>query len=310
MNFRESEIGRVKNRVTKVIAKLFIFVLLCGFAYIILYPFIFKILSSFMSQDDLYNALVNLVPMHWTLETYKYIVGSTDFLSSLVGTFISSLICALLTVFSVSLIGYGLAKYRFAGSRLLLAGVIVTMLIPIYTLRIPVYISFRFFDLYGIISAVTGKELNLLDTVWPNVLMAATGLSFRAGIFIILIRQFYLGIPNELTEAAYVDGAGPYRTFFNIILPISRSMMVVIFSLSFAWQWTDTYYTGLLTPNLSRLSNLVAGLRALNGQEGNYYELVIRSNTAALLAVLPLILFYCILQRNIIQGIERSGLVG
>ena len=140
--------------------------------------------------------------------------------------------------------------------------------------------------------------------------MAATSLGFRAGVFVILMRQYYIGVPDELIEAACVDGAGPYKTFFSIILPMAKSMLIVIFALSFAWQYTDVFYSDLLIPDVKTLPNMTQLLAMVKLESSEYYLNYVRANTAQILAILPLIVLYCFMQRKIIQGIERSGLVG
>ena len=124
------------------------------------------------------------------------------------------------------------------------------------------------------------------------------------------MRQYYIGVPNELIEAAYVDGAGPFKTFFTIIIPMAKSMLVVIFSLSFAWQYTDTFYSDLLLSDVRMLPSMSAMLSQTNLENADYYLNYVRGNTAQIMSILPLIVLYCILQKQIIQGIERSGLVG
>ncbi len=291
--------------------KLLTFVLLLGFAYIILYPFLFKILSSFMSDNDLYNVLVELIPMEWTLERYTDILRFSDYFKAMGSTFMFSVIVAVGATFSAAFVGYGLAKFKFPLAKLTMVLVVVSMMIPIASLSIPLYSTFRFFDFFGIIKAISGSPLNLTDSVWPMLLLSFTGLSFRAGIFIILLRQYYAGVPNELIEAAYVDGSGVMNTFFRIILPMARSMLVVVFALSFAWEWTDTFYYSILNSTTGTLSQLVLELNSLLvSPELRDYSSSINQNAGAILAILPLLLFYVLLQKQIIQGIERSGIVG
>ena len=193
---------------------------------------------------------------------------------------------------------------------MLTAILVVVMLMPLQTLSIPIYLNFYSWNPFGIFSVLGLSGVNVLGTPLPTVIMAATSFGFRAGIFVILMRQYYIGVPNEILEAAFVDGAGPYRTFASIVLPNARSMLVVIFSLSFAWQWTDTFYSDLLYGDKLMLPTLSAFLQNVEQSDKEYYLQFVRANTFTILAILPLIILYCILQKQIIQGIERSGLVG
>ena len=263
-----------------------------------------------MSSEDLFDPLVDIIPIHWCLDNYSYILQTTNFLKAFFNTFIYALLVAVLTTVSTSMIGYGFSKFKFKGVKLLTLIVIVSMMMPLQTLSIPIYLNFRFFDILDILKLFGFKQINLLDTVAPTTIMSITGFGFRAGIFIILMRQYFNGVPNEVLEAAYVDGAGPYRTFISIIIPMAKSMLVVVFALSFAWQWTDTFYSSLLYGNVELLPNLVSLLSQVTLENASYYLDYVRADTAAIMAISPLILFYCFLQKQIIQGIERSGLVG
>ena len=306
----EKKKAKVLKHIRQIGVKLLIFILLVGLSYVILYPFVFKLLAAFMANEDLYNSLVEIVPMHWSLQNVRYILERTDFLVSLKNTVIYALLDATLATASAALVGYGIAKFKFKGVNILTVIVIVVMLMPIQTLSIPLYLNFRFFNPFGIFSLFGSKGVQLIGTPLPMIIMAATSLGFRAGVFVILMRQYYIGVPNELLEAAWVDGAGPYKTFFSIVLPMAKSMLIVIFALSFAWQWTDTFYSSLLYSDVKLLPSLVSMLKQVKLEQSEYYLDYVRANTGELMAIAPLLLLYCFMQRKIIQGIERSGLVG
>lgn len=308
--FYEKQRAKVLKTVKSIGSKFLIFVLLIGLSYVILYPFIFKLLAAFMSKEDLYNSLVEIVPMHWSFENIKYVLKKTDFLVSLRNSGIYALLDATLATASAAVVGYGIAKFKFKGVNILTVIVIIVMLMPIQTLSIPLYLNFRYFNPFGVFSLFGSKGINLVGSIWPMIIMAATSLGFRSGVFIILMRQYYIGVPNELLEAAWVDGAGPYKTFFSIVVPMAKSMFIVIFALSFAWQWTDTFYSNLLYGDVKLLPSLVGMLRNIKLENANYYLDYVRTNTAELMAIAPLLLLYAFMQKKIIQGIERSGLVG
>lgn len=312
MKLRISEKHRAKTAkiVRNFSIKFLTFVLLIGFSYVILYPFIFKLLAAFMSQEDLYNPLVEIVPMNWSLENITYIIKNTEFLEALKNTGIYALIDAALATASAAVVGYGIAKFKFRGVNVLTVIVVVVMLMPIQTLSIPLYLNFRFFNPFGLFSLFGSKGIKLVGTIWPMIIMAATSLGFRSGVFIILMRQYYIGVPNEILEAAWVDGADPYKTFLTIVVPMAKSMFIVIFALSFAWQWTDTFYSELLYGDVKLLPSLVTMMKNVKLENVNYYLDYVRSNTVELMAIAPLLFLYCFMQRKIIQGIERSGLVG
>ncbi len=310
MIISEKNRAKIVRKAGNLLSRFVIFAFLLGLAYVIIYPFIFEILAAFMSEGDLYNNLVSIVPSEWSLDNFKYVLFETEYFKALGNTLLYAVTVAVLTTASAAFVGYGIARFKFRGVKLLTVLMIVIMLVPLQTLSIPIYLNFYSFDPLKIMSLFGKTGPNLLGTIVPLIIMSATCFGFRAGIFVILMRQYYIGVPNELFEAAQVDGAGTFRTFFSIIVPMAKSMIVVILSLSFAWQWTDTFYSNLLYGDKVMLPNLLSLMRSISHTDPNYYLKYVWATAFSLLAILPLIIFYCIMQKRIIQGIERSGLVG
>ena len=250
---------------SKAVVYIFRLLLLIGISYVVLYPFIAKICASFMAGQDFIDATVRLIPKNFTLEQYQKIISELGYFDAFKNTFILSFTCAVLQTFICCLIGYGLAKFRFKGNKILFLLVMLTMIIPHQTLRLSMYYNFRHFDILGIfqllggggfsvlggiksdaggflgalynfneavkgainiaphtISQSTGAivytsiwdagGLNLTNTYAPLILLSMTGLAFKNGLYIFLLRQFFCGIPDELEESAYIDGAGTFRT--------------------------------------------------------------------------------------------------
>ena len=306
---------RNKTRIAKLVrrnaVKLVFFILLLGFAYVIIYPFLFKITAAFMSYDDLFDPLVELVPRHWVLDNFKKVIATEHFYQGFFNMVFYALIVGILSTLSAAVVGYGLARYRFPFRNAVLVMVALTMIVPTQTIRLSLFSTFRYFDIFGLFQLFTGHSVQLTNTIWPFVILSVTCLGFRAGIYVILMRQYYISIPKELTEAAYVDGAGPFYTFARVVLPMAKSMLIVVFVLSFSWQWTDVFYTGTLNGSEPMLQNMILTMASATlGGNSDYYYYLVQANTAALLAIVPLLLIYILLQRRIIQGIERSGLVG
>jgi len=309
----------------KVIWKIFRLVLLVGIAYIIIFPFFTKIAGSFMSREDLVDVTVRLIPRYPTLDTYKYIIRENGYFTAFVNAFLLSLMCAVVQTFVCAVVGYGLAKFKFRGNKLVFAAVIFTMIVPHETIKLSMYMNFKFFDVFGLYGMLNDAlhfsdtgSIDLINTYWPMLILSIGGIAFKNGLYIFMMRQFYRGVPDELEESAYIDGSGPVKTFFKIILPISIPMMITIFLFSFSWQWTDNFYTQLFyTSNTS--SHVLAYfaevpnsmLKAIedSGVDRVLYEQSVM-HTCGLLIIAPLILIYLFCQRYLIQGIERSGITG
>ncbi len=306
------------NFVGQVVFKIFRLVLLLGISYVILFPFFSKIASSFMSPEDFVNVTVRLIPKNPTLNTYKMIILENNYLNALINTATLSLLCAIIQTFVTCVVGYGFGKYKFKGNGILFACVILTMAIPHQMMKFSIFSEFRYFDIYGIIKLIKGDTLQLTNTYWPLAILSLTGLAYKNGLYIYMMRQFFRGVPDELEESAYIDGSGPFRTFLSIIIPLSVPMMITIFLFAFSWQWTDSFYSGLFfsgNRTTKLLPTIIVIPKTLNAiiQDGyagaNLYRQAI-FNTCGLLIIAPLIVIYLFCQRYLIQGIERSGITG
>lgn len=308
----------------KIIWSLFRFLLLVGISYVILQPYISKISSSFMSREDFVDVGVKLIPKNPTLDTYKAIIKENEYFKALVNTTFLSVLVAIIQTLICSIVGYGFTKFKFRGRTILFACVIITMVIPHKTLRSSMFYLFRYFDIWGVYGKLAkafewSKDLtpclaNLTNTYWPFVILSLTGLGFKNGLYIFIMRQYYQGVPDELEEAAYVDGAGVFKTFIRIILPMSVPMMVTIFMFSFSWQWSDTFYTNIFFPSrddfvfLSRIVKIPSTLDVQYAGETAFTTAI--NNTCGLLILAPLVVVYLFGQKSLVQGIERSGITG
>jgi len=247
------------------------------------------------------------------MDTYKAIIHDNQYFKAFFNTFILSGSCAVVQMFMACLIGYGFAKFKFRGNKILFMCVIFTMIVPHSTLHFSMFMQFRYFDIYGIMNLIMGKTPNLINTFWPFMILSFTGLAFKNGLYIFLLRQFFRGVPDELEESAYIDGSGVFNTFIKIILPLSVPMMITVFLFAFSWQWTDGYYTNVFFTNkgLYTMRKIVSVPNSLNTSFAaqNMYVAAIQ-NTCGLLIMAPLVAIYVFAQKYLVQGIERSGIVG
>ncbi len=327
LTFKERMMSKLKTANTwiKVVINIFRFILMLGVSYVILYPFFSRIAGSFMSKEDVVDSTVALIPKNFTLDIYKYIIVENHYFEALWNTLLISLMCAIVQTLISCLIGYGLAKFKFKGNKIVMAIVVITMVIPHNTLSIAMRQHFSGFDLFAVkawglpgpIELLFGSPIELTHTAIPLLLLSLSGLAFKNGLYIYLMRQFFKGVPDELEESAYVDGSGVFRTFFQIILPLSVPMMITVFLFSFSWQWTDEFYTTMIWGTGSEFylmpdiyANPPTSLYKFKDYAGwSLYKIVIQ-NTAGMLIIAPLIILYLFCQKYLVQGIERSGLVG
>jgi multiple sugar transport system permease protein len=281
-----------------------------------------------MSASDFVDVTVQMVPKAPTLATYAAIIRDNSYFTAIIHTVIVAGTCAVLQTFVCALIGYGFAKFKFKGNSVLFLLVVFTMVIPHPTLQLSMFMKFRYFDigigkfsifnflgggLMDSVNVIKNPYLNLINSYWPLIILSATGLAFKNGLYIFMLRQFFKGVPDELEESAYLDGSGVFRTFVQIILPLSVPMLITVFMFAFSWQWTDNYYTSVFftTSGPLLMPKIVKVPKSLNTSYAgeNMYVAAIR-NTCGILILLPLLILYTFMQRYIIQGIERSGITG
>lgn len=271
-------------------------VIILGLCYVILYPFFVKTVTAFMPYQDLLDPTVRFIPKHFTLDNLRTVFSRLDYGRTLLNTSLLSVGTALLTTMISSFVAYGFARYAFKGNGLLFAGVILTLIVPPQTIIIPLFLRFRFFAGF----------LNLLDTPLPIMILSLTGLSLKNGLFIFMLRQFYKNLPHELEEAAWLDGCGAMDTYFRVMLPSARTLLITVFLLSLSWNWTDTLYAPLFLPGVQLFANMVG----MSASGESPIMAGIMQNLGALLAVLPLALIYIVLQKFFVQSVERAGIVG
>ena len=298
---------------TKILSATFRYVILIGLSFVIIFPFFSNICTVFMSESDLYDTMVRFIPKDPTLENILFMVKKTNYFQVLGNTVLLCTMCGLLQSFFCSWVGYGLAAFRFKGRGAVFALVMLTMLIPNTTILSALYQSFRNFDIFGILQLTTGSPVRLVDSIWPMVILSVTCLALKNSLYIFVFRQYYLNVPPALAEAAKVDGAGTIRTYFRIVWPMAGNMSLTVFLLAFAWQWTDTVYSTMFFQNkftvLSNIASTASNL-VMDGINPHTVLASCMTNTALFIIVLPLLLFFLLAQRFLVQGIEHSGLVG
>ena len=292
-------------------------VLIAGLSFVILYPIIQKISTAIKAKTDLYSPIVVWIPEHYSFENVMNAISIMDYWKTLLNTFTLSATTTILTAISCALAGYAFARLKFKGSNLLFAGVILTIMVPPTTILIPMYLNLKDFSLMGLIPLITGKSVNLLNSYWPFILTSITANSLKAGLYIFIFRQFFRGIPREVEEAAYMDGAGVGQTFLRIMLPNAIPSIITVLLFSFVWQWNDSFFTTTYLTSShvmsTQLSSLPYNLAIFLGNDASAkdpFYLSMVQDTGILLAILPLIIMYLFVQRYFVESIERTGLVG
>lgn len=316
---------RSKNKTVEALFSLFRYVLIIGISFVIVYPILMKISVSIKDKMDIYNPTIYLIPAHVTMENLRLAFKIMDYVPLLGNTILFTVTTMLLQALSCALAGYGFARFQFPGSNVLFILVILTILIPMNTLMVPMYLHFRSFDVMGLVHLFTGKDgINLLNTYWPSMITAATANGLKSGLYIYIFRQFFRGLPKEIEESATIDGAGGLMTFYRIMLPNALSPLLTVMLFAFVWTYNDTFYTSLFMSESQLMSLTVAALPAEINQhlpaligvganpnvkaDPNHVAMVV--DTGILLAIAPLIIMYLFVQRYFVESVERTGVVG
>ena len=307
----------LKKTILKYALKFLRFLLMFGMCFLILQPILNKISLSIMAEKDIYDSTINVVPRHFSTENINLTSYLLDYKSSLVNSILISFTISIVQLISCTLVGYGFARFDFPLKKFWFACVILVIVIPPQTVSTSLYLHFRYFDVFGIISLIKGEAINLRGNALPYYLMSAGCMGLKDGLYIYLIRQFFRGIPKELEEAAYVDGCGTLSTFVRIMLPDAKPIITSCFLFSFVWQWTDSFYSGMF---LGKTKLLSTELESLADSLGNYLSGGNGSGNATLgyinqinaigvmMVVTPIILLYLVAQRGFVESLSSTGI--
>ncbi len=306
----KKKIGDVGYRIIRA-------VLLFGLCFLILQPMINKLSVSLMTESDLYDATVINIPRHWTFGNYRLFDELTDYWKCLFNSIWVSLLVAVLQVAAATLVGYGFARFKFPLKNFWFGCVILLIIVPPQTIMSPLYLNFRYFDIFGIFKAITGNSLNLQKTMLPYLMMCATCMGLKSGLYIFMLRQYFRGIPKELEEAAYVDGCGTLKTFVHIMLPDAKSMIVSCFLFAYVWQWTDSFYSKMFLGNMELLPK---ALNSISGRMDQYVKSINSGtlasagllnqmiSTGTLMAIIPLLILYLFAQKGFVESLSQTGI--
>jgi multiple sugar transport system permease protein/alpha-1,4-digalacturonate transport system permease protein len=260
-------------------------VLALGMCAVLLFPLYWMVVVALSSRAELLGGTLRLWPRELTLDNVERVFSAFPVLTWFGNSVSISLTVSLLTVTVNLMAGYAFAHLRFRGSNVLFLLALSTMMLPVQVIMVA---------LFGL---VTG--MGLYGSYWAVILPSAAS---AFGIF--LARQFILGIPRDLIEAARLDGAGNWSVFSRIILPLSKPLIAVLFFMSLLQSWNDFAWP-LIALKQNELFTLPIGLLYLQGQFGSDYG---GTMAFALLNVAPMVVIFLVFQRYFIQGFARSGI--
>ena len=292
------------------LSRLFLYVLLIAITYVCIFPFLYMIVTACKTSADLSDITVSWIPTTIKIENFIMAAKAIDFGTSFKNTAIMSILATLGHLLSCGMAGYALARYRFRGQNLVFLIVIISIIIPIQTLIVPSFMMY--------------SKAEALNSFIPIVLPCFFGMGLKGGLFIFIFRQFFLGLPKEIEDAAKIDGCSFLGTYFRVILPMSKSVLLVVSVLSMVWHWNASYESEIyisqekLKPLASKISLI---LEYVTNPPEDFFDQMASSsseqviNVAVLMAgcfliLLPIMIGFILVQKHFMQGFERSGLGG
>jgi multiple sugar transport system permease protein len=262
------------------------YALLIGISGLFFFPILVVVSTSFKPPTEIFSLPPQLWSEHWTLDNYVEAFEAMPFVRYLANTALLSTVSVMGQLLSSPLVAYGLSKIRWRGRDSLLLLVISTMMLPPQVTLIPVYLLWN--------------KTGLIGTYWPLLIPQFFGSAF----FIFMLRQFFRGIPDELLDAARVDGASEFRIYRSIVLPVARAALVTVAIFTFMWTWTDFLLPLIYLTDPSQYT-LSIGLYAFFSEHGVQWGALM---AASLMMSLPLVLLFLFAQRQFIQGVSITGL--
>ncbi len=285
-----------------------IYALLICIGFIYIYPILHMVSTSFMTLDDLLDSSINWIPSSINLENYRQAAKSMDFWSSFVKSIIIAGVPTICNLISCSVIGFGLARFEFPCKKLVLGIIIFRFILPSQITMIPTYVLY--------------SNLGILGTIWSFVLPAILGMGINAPIFILIFYQFFKQVPKVLIEAAQIDGAGYFKSFFRISIPSAAPAIITVALFSFVWYWNESYLTSLYVSGVMVKSGWTSLIIQLDNFSDNFNAYAQTAASAAvslnesikmsgtMLSILPLLIMYFVLQRYFVESIDRTGITG
>lgn len=313
---------RIKKKSVSALYSIFRLVILLSIGFIIIYPLMYTIVTSLQSKYAFMNSTRVWIPIDFAIaENYKAAFDAMEYMSSLWSTFKNELISATIEIASCAIVAYGLARFEFKLKKLYTAILFLTILVPEMMILIPRMLNYSQLDLFGILGLVNkvfGLDLrpNIIDTSWSFWLPSIFGVGLRSGILIYIYIQFFKGLPQELEEASWVDGAGPFRTFLSIALPSSGVVILTVSVFSMIWHWNDSLLSGMYLSNSFPLARQISRLPETLGSK---YHIILSARdpqgigylmAGCVLFIVPMLVMYMIMQRWFIESIDRVGITG
>lgn len=252
-----------------------------------LIPIVWMVLSSFKTLEDMFRVPMEWFPNPWYFQAYPDAWAQRDFTRYFLNSAFISITITLGNILFCSMAGYALAKFRFFGRQFLFLAILSTLMLPLEVTMVPLFLIVNEFN-------------------WQNTYMGIIVPFLTDAFGVFLMRQYILSIPDELIEAARIDGMSEFGIFFKIIMPLSKPAVIALAIFTFREAW-DMYIWPLIIITREQLRPITVGVALFMSNYGTYWNQLL---AVATLAMLPMIIIFLVLQRYFIRGIVLSGMKG
>ncbi len=307
----------LKRKSTALVIGIIRTLFIIGLCYLFLFPVVYMIITALQDPAFANDPASIWIPKKFSLIAIKGAMKALDFWPSLSITTRISILSTIASLFSCSLAGYGLARFKLPGKKIVMALLFLTILVPPQLLLTAQYVNFRYFDFGGLFKLFGIGNFSILNSELSFILPAIFANGLRGGLFIFIFKQFFEGLPKDLEEAGKIDGSGTFRTYYSIMLPLAVPAFITVLLFSFIWHWNDyysaaVYFTGDIRPLTVMLNGLQKALEQGSTIAGDATAMESRMflQAGALLTILPPLVIYLFTQKYFTEGIERTGIVG
>lgn len=312
---------RLGKSFSPAVTAVFRMVLLISIGYVIIYPLIYMVSTSLVSRNGFFNSARVWIPEKISPAfNYKTAWELLNYTTSLMATLKYEIVSALIEVAACAVTAYGFARFKFKGKTILLGVLFLTILVPDMLVIIPRMANYSKFDILGIfgfLNKLTGVDLrpDLLDSAAAFYLPSLFSIGLRSGIIIFIYMQFFSSFPKELEEAAWIDGAGPIKTFLKIAIPSSGVVITTVIVFSLIWHWNDYFLSSMYLTDGYPLAVWLTMMPKQLPTMGyslvpSHPETMAVLMAGCLVFILPMLIIYIFVQRWFIESIDRVGITG
>ncbi len=312
---------KLRNKAFSFGFLLFRYALLVSIGYVVIFPMISAITTAIKDEQAFFDLSLYWLPKYLSFDSFSVALEGLDYGNAFLRTLSLNMVSAFIEIVMCAIVAYGFARFEFKFKKIFEIFLMITIVVPTQVYIVSMVLNFKSMDIAGILGLfnnLTGIDLrpSILNTNWTFYLPSLFAMGLRSGILIYIYIQFFVGLPKELEEAAWIDGAGPFRTFWRIAIPSSSVVIITVSVFSIIWHWNDYYlsvmYMSSNYPLAVKLNNIGEFLSINNRFIGAASTSMANATkmAACLLFIIPILIFYLIIQNKFVKSIDRVGITG